>query len=235
MTTTGNVRARRVTEPVSTPVLIKLEKVTVMENDPAQNVRADAASGQVRISGTANNRGIVASFLKLDVGGKSINVDLRGGMDPGRTAQAIEAKLPGGYSIHYFENPHRAGADVVFGIVKGGSTGGTSGTGGTGGTGGSTGGTTGTRKKPSVSVMENDPAQSMKADKNVITISGTATNNGFAASFAQVTVDKKKINIPLSRGMDPQDTANALQNALPDGYKATIKVLRAPGAPVDDH
>ncbi len=173
----------------------------------------------MRISGTANNRGVVASFLKLDVGGKGINVDLRGGMDPGRTAQAIEARLPRGYSIHSFENPHRAGADVVFGIVKGGST----------------GGTTGTRKKPTVSVMENDPAQSMKADKNVITISGTATNNGFAASFAQVTVDKKKINIPLSRGMDPQDTAKALQNALPDGSKATIKVLRAPGAPVDDH
>jgi hypothetical protein len=72
-----------------------LLKVKVTENDPS--LKASATDFGFRISGQANNRGIVPSFLKLEFDGKSVNIDLsRGDMGPSVMSK-LEKALPKGY------------------------------------------------------------------------------------------------------------------------------------------
>ncbi|MBI3186200.1 MAG: hypothetical protein HYZ28_29025 [Myxococcales bacterium] len=85
-----------------------------------------------------------------------------------------------------------------------------------------------------VEAMSNDPKLRAKVEGlDRIRITGTATNNGIVASLLAVTVDGKRVSVPLSRGTTPLQAFRALEKALPTGYSATLQSAeRRPGGEV---
>src|SRR5262245_3420715 len=69
--------------------------VKVMENDPA--LKASATAFGFKISGTATNNGIVASFLKLTFDKKNVTLNVSRGDTGASLLKQLEKKLPKGY------------------------------------------------------------------------------------------------------------------------------------------
>jgi hypothetical protein len=68
--------------------------------------------------------------------------------------------------------------------------------------------------------QSNDPTQRLSVDSTGhIRIAGDASNNGFAASSATLNFEGKTVSVPLSGGMTPYKTFQALEQAMPEGYK----------------
>lgn len=90
-------------------------KLAVTSNDPAQKVRLSGDS--ISITGVANNRGIVRSFVQLTLDGKKVNVSLNGGESPTATAKKLGKALPAGYRLSGLKVNGTTGA-VLFRIEK---------------------------------------------------------------------------------------------------------------------
>ncbi|MFZ5469195.1 MAG: hypothetical protein ACOZIN_07105 [Myxococcota bacterium] len=82
-----------------------------------------------------------------------------------------------------------------------------------------------------VAVSSNDPSQKarMVARSNLFVLSGTASNNGIAASVLTLTLDGQKVSVPLSRGYTPATTFGAIERALPPGYTAQMLTQKRTG------
>ena len=78
--------------PMRFPVDVK-----AMANDPAQKV--SVTDRTVTIKGTANNRGIVRSFVQLSFNGQKVNVSLSGGETPAQVREKLRKALPEGYTL----------------------------------------------------------------------------------------------------------------------------------------
>lgn len=70
----------------------------------------------------------------------------------------------------------------------------------------------------SVKATSNDPALRINVTGDMVSISGTATNNGIVPSTASFQVDGKTISLPLSGGMTGQQVQDLLAAKLPAGY-----------------
>lgn len=93
-----------------------LLKVSVQENDPALNVKATAFG--FKVTGSARNNGIVASFLRLSFDKKTVNLDLSRG-DTGDTVfTKLKKALPKGYEARVLENAKSLPPQVTIGIAK---------------------------------------------------------------------------------------------------------------------
>lgn len=79
--------------PMDFPVAVK-----AVANDPAQKVSV-SADRTVTIKGTANNRGIVRSFIQLSFNGQKVSVNLSGGETPAQVKAKINKALPDGYKL----------------------------------------------------------------------------------------------------------------------------------------
>ena len=90
-----------------------LLKVTVQENDPT--LKAAATAFGFKISGTASNNGIVASFLKLTFDKKSVTLNVSKGDTGASLLKQLEKKLPKGYEARILS---QQGKDFTIGISK---------------------------------------------------------------------------------------------------------------------
>lgn len=96
-----------------------LLKVKVMENDPT--MKASASDFGFRVGGRASNNGVVASFLKLDFDGKSVNIDLsRGDMAP-TVMSKLQKALPKGYEARVLQSFRNMPPEMIIGIAKKGA------------------------------------------------------------------------------------------------------------------
>jgi len=90
-----------------------LLKVLVQENDPA--LKASPTAFGFKISGTATNNGIIASFLKLTFDKKSVTLNVSRGDTGASLLKQLEKKLPKGYEARILS---QAGKDFTIGIAK---------------------------------------------------------------------------------------------------------------------
>lgn len=95
--------------PMMFPVDVK-----ALANDPAQKVSV-SSDRVVTIKGTANNRGIVQSFVQLSFNGKKVNVSLTGGETAAQVQAKIKKALPEGYAL---ASRPASGNSVSFQIMK---------------------------------------------------------------------------------------------------------------------
>lgn len=104
---------------VATERRTDLLKVKVTENDPT--MKASASGFGFRLAGRASNNGVVASFLKLDFDGKSVNVSLsRGDMAPTVLAK-LQKALPKGYEARVLQSFRNMPPELIIGIAKKGA------------------------------------------------------------------------------------------------------------------
>ena len=73
-----------------------------------------------------------------------------------------------------------------------------------------------------VKVQENDPTLKATATAFGFKVTGAASNNGVVASFLQLSVDGKKVDLQLSRGDTGVQVFKKLQKALPEGYEGRV-------------
>lgn len=73
-----------------------------------------------------------------------------------------------------------------------------------------------------VAAASNDPAQRVRMlpKSNVFSITGTTSNSGIARSSLTLTLDGRRISVPLGGGLSPKGTFEAIRAALPPGYEA---------------
>jgi hypothetical protein len=83
-----------------------------------------------------------------------------------------------------------------------------------------------------------DSSQHLRVHGNVIHIAGMVANNGKARSGFKLKIDGHTVEVRLSRGDSPRDTAVLIRSRLPRGYSAEIKLAvpaRRPGGPIIEH
>ena len=100
-----------------------LLKIKVLENDPA--LKASATAFGFKLSGTATNNGIVASFVKLSFDGHDISVPVGRGDSSAKIAAKLKRALPQGYEMRFLENDRMNPPHLTIGIARksGGGTG----------------------------------------------------------------------------------------------------------------
>ncbi|MCC6336894.1 MAG: hypothetical protein IT380_23245 [Myxococcales bacterium] len=111
-TVSRNAPVAAASRPVAPHVVVP----KLMENDPAQRAQV-SPSGLITVSGVASNRGIIASFLKLEFEGKSVSIGLSGGQSPRATFEKLEKAMPNGYRLER-QAVRAFGDTVAFRIVK---------------------------------------------------------------------------------------------------------------------
>ncbi|MBX7099106.1 MAG: hypothetical protein K1X89_15455 [Myxococcaceae bacterium] len=72
----------------------------------------------------------------------------------------------------------------------------------------------------------NDPGLHVSTTGRSVTLSGIGRNNGFAPSFASLTVEGHTYSVDISRGMTADQLATAFRNKLPDGLMLVIEGQR---------
>lgn len=219
-------------QPAWMPPLPQVLKSEAQSNDPSQRLSIES-TGHIRISGDASNNGIAASTASLSFDGQAVSVPLSGGMTPYQTYEALAAAMPDGYKLRFV---HEAGKDVLLEVI---ST--------TRSVTGPQQPATPTPTPPeppdgfnpapvqpnrpgpwmpplpqllTAEVSSNDPAQRISHDSTgQLRIAGLAANNGIAPSQISLSFDGQAVNVPLSGGMTPYQTYQALEAAMPEGYK----------------
>ncbi len=70
-----------------------------------------------------------------------------------------------------------------------------------------------------VKATSNDPSQrvTVNADR-IVHIKGEASNNGIVPSQLTLSFEGHTLSVPLSRGMSPSETLQAIRAKLPSGY-----------------
>lgn len=176
-----------------------LLKVAVSENDPTMRVTSTAFG--FRINGTASNSGTKASVLRLSFDGQKVSIPLSRGDTSQSVLRKLERELPAGYQARVLQSFRNMPPDMVIGIAP----------------------------KPvqpkalKVKVVENDPALKVsQPSPTTVRISGTATNNGFVASFLKLDFDSRSVTVNLSRGDTSQHVVRKLEKALPKGYQVEV-------------
>lgn len=88
--------------------------------------------------------------------------------------------------------------------------------------------------KVAVKATCNDPIMRVKpSGTDGFEIRGVASNDGIIRSTIELTVDRKKVSVPLMGNATPTDAFLALQKRLPSGYEARIeKADHEPGGAV---
>jgi hypothetical protein len=93
-----------------------LLKVKVLENDPQLKVSATAFG--FKLSGTATNNGIIASFVKLSFDGHDLSTPVSRGDSSAKVFAKLKRGLPAGYEMRVLANDRMNPPNLTIGIAR---------------------------------------------------------------------------------------------------------------------
>ncbi len=93
-----------------------LLKVKVLENDP--QLKASATAFGFKLSGTATNNGVIASFVKLSFDGHDVSTPVGRGDTSAKVLAKLKRALPHGYEMRVLANDRMNPPNLTIGIAR---------------------------------------------------------------------------------------------------------------------
>ncbi|MBI3183563.1 MAG: hypothetical protein HYZ28_15610 [Myxococcales bacterium] len=188
----------------TTPVVARARpsaaKLELVSGDPRMEARV-VARGTLTLLAYVPDEGPFDAYVALKVDGNFVTVAFHKGLDREGIFQAIRAALPPGFEA---ATPEGSESEVlIVNVMR----------------------LAGSEVAPHVMFASTDPGQRVRrAGRNKLSIDGVATRGFAHPAWIHLSVDGRQIEIPLSGGEGPLETAGLIRRALPGGYTAIIEL-----------